>query len=132
MSCRTDTDGVVQYRCRRWSDRERRTNRFRYRATGSPSFASPGTLEFFLIERYVLFSQTKRGMSKAHVFHEPYSLQSVQLDDWDDTPLAWDGLPRAETAPDHVVWSPGVDVEVFGPTLLTREPLPQADKSGIS
>jgi uncharacterized protein YqjF (DUF2071 family) len=121
MSCRSDADGTIQYRCRRWQDREGRTSRFRYRTTGATNPASPSTLEYFLVERYALFSMTKRGMARAQVFHEPYPLQSVQLDAWDETPLAWDGLPQFGRAPDHVIWSPGVDVEVFEPRLLRVE-----------
>lgn len=76
--------------------------------------ASEGTLEHFLLERYSLLSQAADGrFLTADVIHEPYRYRiptelacketyTKQLVDWDN----------ASQRPDHVAYSPGVDVRV--------------------
>lgn len=80
----------------------------------SPQPAKEGTLEYFLLERYSLLSQTSGGVFvTADVVHEPYRF--VTLDDLQcrETYIAR-LLDSAEqlTVPDHAVYSPGVDVRV--------------------
>lgn len=53
-----------------WTD-ERSTSRFTYRPTGPASVAEPGSLEFFLIERYLLFSTTRRRRLRTGRVHHP-------------------------------------------------------------
>ena len=82
--------------------------------------AAPGTLEHFLVERYVLYADWGGGRLRvAQVHHRPYPLQRAEVDHLVyETLLLADGLPAPATAPSgapHVLFSPGVDVEVFAP-----------------
>jgi hypothetical protein len=80
----------------------------------APTFhASPGSLEHFLIERYYLYVVRRGKLMRAQVHHAPYPLETAQLIEADESLLAANGLcPPA--GPCHAVFSPGVDVEVFG------------------
>lgn len=76
----------------------------------------PGTLEFFLIERYILYADwraRRMGLKVAQVHHRPYPLQRAEvIDPVYDTLFRTAGLPVPE-GPPLVHFSPGVDVEVF-------------------
>ena len=77
-----------------------------------------GTLEHFLLERYMLFSLTRAGgVRKGQVHHVPYPAQRATLaGEIDQTLIAAAGLPLdANTPPETVHYAEGVDVEVFGP-----------------
>ncbi len=77
----------------------------------------PGTLEHFLLERYVLFSETRKGaIRRGQVHHVPYPARRARVERIEQTLLAAAGLPIEPTAsPEAVHYSEGVDVEVFGP-----------------
>lgn len=78
-----------------------------------PTFAEPGTLEFFLLERYYLFAATPRGIRSGQVHHKPYPMVPVRVDKYDTRVLALNGFKEPERAPDHIAGSPGVDVLIF-------------------
>jgi uncharacterized protein len=80
--------------------------------------AQPGTLEHFFVERYILYTRWAPGDVKAgQVHHRPYPLQRADLEHAGyESLLRADGLPPPAEAPKgqpHVLFSPGVDVEVF-------------------
>jgi uncharacterized protein YqjF (DUF2071 family) len=79
--------------------------------------AEPGSLDFFLIERYVLHS-LRRGPSlwSVRVHHQPYPLRQVQVTHLAQTLAAADGLPPLE-GPPLAHYSPGVDVSIFRPRV---------------
>jgi uncharacterized protein YqjF (DUF2071 family) len=72
----------------------------------------PGNLEFFLIERYLLYAMRLDGLYSGVVNHRPYQLHGAELLDCKE------GLTTASQIPggpwEHCIYSPGVDVEVFG------------------
>lgn len=76
--------------------------------------ATPGSLEHFLVERYLLFAQLPDGrIRRGRVHHAPYRFAAATADVTGQDLLAAAGVPIAwEAKPDHVVWSPGVDVRV--------------------
>lgn len=89
--------------------------RFRYRAISQPSLAIPGTLEFFLIERYVLFAYSKRHKLYAgRVWHNPYQLAEVEVTHLDEHVLSLDGFRKPSSDPYHKIMSQGVEVDVYG------------------
>jgi uncharacterized protein YqjF (DUF2071 family) len=87
--------------------------RFVYRGVGALDSAEPGTLAFFLVERYVLFAQGRRGIRSGRVHHAPYQIQAAQVDDWDTRLFTLNDLPEPARQPDHALYSPGVSVDVF-------------------
>lgn len=86
------------------------------RPIGEPRTAAPGTLEHFLVERYLLYAQRPDGaLRRGQVHHAPYPLQDAALSDWDESLLAAAGIARPDGAP-LVHFAAGVDVEVFALT----------------
>ena len=76
--------------------------------------AQPGTLDHFLIERYVLYSRSPQGqLYRGQVHHTSYPLQAARLIHCEETLQAAANIATTEL-PCHVVFSPGVQVEVFG------------------
>jgi hypothetical protein len=90
--------------------------------------ARPGTLAYFFVERYLLYTQwTSTQLKVGQVHHRPYPLQHAELDFLECAPLLRaDGLPALEHVPSgqpYVLFSPGVDVEVYAPRdSLVRPP----------
>lgn len=90
----------------------------RCRLFGSPSPAASGSLEFWLVERYVLYALRRGRLISGQVYHDPYRIQPLVVEESrEGLILATTGM---ESGPgwDHAVFSPGVDVEVFGPRRL--------------
>lgn len=86
-----------------------------YRAISQPSLAIPGTLEFFLIERYILYAYSKRHKLYAgRVWHNPYELADVEVNNLDENTLALDGFLKPSSAAFHKIMSHGVEVDIFG------------------
>ena len=86
---------------------------FAYVAGAEVPPPAPGTLEFFLIERYRLYSSAPDGLRRGAVFHEPYPLCSAGLAAWDEHLLALNGFAPTGRPPDQVILSRGVDVTLF-------------------
>jgi uncharacterized protein YqjF (DUF2071 family) len=101
----------IDYTCHRRGEAD--PSRFRYQLSDETHAAEPGTLEFFLAERYLLFSQSPRGIRCGQVHHVPYPLAETKLDAWDVKPLLQAGFSDPQRPPDHVISSPGVDVRVY-------------------
>jgi uncharacterized protein YqjF (DUF2071 family) len=111
MSVTPDEHGGILYASRRKSDKH--TSHFQYRLQEHPQEAQPGSLEFFLAERYLLFSKTPRGLKMGRVHHRPYLLAGATVQKWDTRLFALAGLPEPQRPPDHIVGSAGVQVRVF-------------------
>ncbi|MDH4455897.1 MAG: DUF2071 domain-containing protein [Verrucomicrobiota bacterium] len=105
------TDGWIDYTCQRRG--EPAQSRLRYQLSAKTRTAAPGTLEFFLAERYLLFSPSPRGIRCGQVHHVPYPLAEAKLDAWDAKPLLQAGFSDPQRPPDHVIGSPGVAVRVY-------------------
>ena len=81
------------------------------RPAGPPTGA--GTFEFFLVERYLLYARARNGsLWRGQVYHRPYPLRSARLCGLDETLLAAAGIATPGD-PAHVLFSDGVDVEIF-------------------
>jgi len=104
-------DGWIDYRCQRLGAAAE--SRFRYRIADESRAAEPGSLEFFLAERYLLFSKSPRGIRCGQVHHDPYPLASTALEAWDVNPLLQAGFVDPHRPPDHIIGSAGVDVQVY-------------------
>lgn len=80
--------------------------------------SAPGTLEHFLLERYLLLSKNGTTIYEGQVSHVPYPAHRARVRSIEETMLAAAGLPAPGRPPDLAHFSPGVDVEVFGPHAL--------------
>lgn len=78
--------------------------------------AAPGTLDEFLLERYLLFAKGRGEAPARHgwVHHAPYEFATPVVHSWNGRLFERHGLPAPASPPDHVAWSPGADVEVLG------------------
>ena len=100
------------YECTRKGQLE--TARFNYEPSRQESLAIPGSLEFFLLERYLLFSATPTGEIKCgRVHHPPYPFAETAISGHGAEPLKWDGFDLPGD-PVSALTSTGVDVEIFG------------------
>jgi uncharacterized protein YqjF (DUF2071 family) len=105
--------GEVLYRSRRlWPGPKPAELDLRYCIGESLGTAAPGTFEHFLVERYLLFAATPSGLQCGHVHHRPYPIHRAEAIEVRESMVAACGLP-ATSGPPHVLYSPGVDVDVF-------------------
>jgi uncharacterized protein YqjF (DUF2071 family) len=112
---RDQATGRIAYRSRRRRADPVRETAFDYTPRGTLQAShDPQSLEFFLIERYYLFAMRRGMLSTGQVHHTPYQTSDADLAAWDTQMLALNGLPLPNRPPDHVAYSPGVDVRVFG------------------
>jgi uncharacterized protein len=90
-------------------------SQYRYRPGPDIGEAVPGSLEFFLTERYRLFSVRSGRLLTGRIYHMPYRLSRPVLERY-DTRLFWsNGLPEPLRPPDHVIYSPRVDCSIYAP-----------------
>jgi uncharacterized protein len=75
--------------------------------------AVAGTLEYFLVERYLLFAARRDGsIMTGQVHHEPYQLRSVDQVEVRQSLTNAGGCHSCGSQPDHVAFSDGVKVRV--------------------
>jgi uncharacterized protein YqjF (DUF2071 family) len=84
----------------------------RYRAAGAPRPAPAGSLEHFLIERYILYTVDDGKLYRARVHHEPYPMQPAELSELRQNFLATIDLSQPERPP-LAHYASEVHVEVF-------------------
>jgi uncharacterized protein len=111
-------DGEVHYRSeRRWPGPvpARFDARYRVGAAVDGRVAAPGTFEHFLAERYLLFAASGGAIKVGQVHHAPYPLHRAEVTHVEESVVAAAGLPAPKGAP-HVLYSPGVDVDVYALT----------------
>lgn len=110
MSLQRDGD-VVHYQTVRHGSGVR--HHARYRLGESLGASQPGTLQFFFLERYLLFVERRGKIYAGQVYHTPYPAQAAEVLEVEDALLPAAGLSGCEAHPAFVHYSPGVDVEVF-------------------
>lgn len=87
----------------------------RYRIGAALPQPEPGSLLHFLVERYVLFAEKGGRLQLGRVHHVPYPLHEVELEHWDESVIAAQGIHRGDEAP-MALFSHGVDVDVYALT----------------
>lgn len=107
--------GAAEFHSERRDPTARRDrSAFEYAGEGPSEEAEPGSLEFFLIERYVLFARHRRGhLLHGRVWHPPYRLQRAEVRRAETGLFGANGFVAPRRAPDHARVSPGVDVSIF-------------------
>jgi uncharacterized protein len=83
--------------------------------------AEPGTLEHFLIERYLFYASGNNQLVQGRVYHTSYPVQSATVHSFDETILATWNIDRPHITP-LAHFSKGVDVEVFPIQAVTKIP----------
>jgi uncharacterized protein YqjF (DUF2071 family) len=91
--------------------------------------AEPGTLEHFLVERYILYTLSRYRLYQGHVHHCPYPLRPARILSIEETLLAAAGLVRPQSLP-LAHYASGVNVEVFGLQAAERKRAPTPGSKG--
>jgi uncharacterized protein YqjF (DUF2071 family) len=112
MEAKEDS-GFFQYRCHRLGEREAAV--FHYRKEDKPVSAQPGTLAFFLAERYALYaySQKSQKLYTARVHHAPWQLFQAHLGKFDETMLRINKLDPKLRAPNHAWLAAPARVKIY-------------------
>lgn len=110
----TPTD-VIDFSVHRKGYEPETDTRIRYTPTQSLAPSAQESLEFFLIERHRLFSFDRPNgrLFTGRVSHPPYPLADADYHIETEGSLALAGFNKPERAPDHAIFSAGVDVEIF-------------------
>ena len=91
----------------------------RYRPVEGPvTPARPGTIEHFVVERYILYAEdAEHQLWRARVHHQPYPIQKAELIGLDET-LVWASKVRR---PENVAlrhYAREVSVKIYGPEKI--------------
>lgn len=105
-------DNELEYDMVRAGTQIRHHSRYRIGRELGPS--EPGTIEHFLLERYLLFVSRRRQVHVGQVHHKPYLAHQVELLDTADDLKAAAGFGDITGLPILQHYCPGVDVEIFG------------------
>lgn len=109
---RATANGIIDYSCQR--DGTNQTARYRHRPMGAGREADPASLEFFLLERYYMFSLRGESLLRSQVSHAPYRYRDVEVELSSAIPLHLDGFPTIPNEAAHACFVDGFDVEVHG------------------
>jgi uncharacterized protein YqjF (DUF2071 family) len=104
----------VQYRTQR-SGVPPAEFRAQYEPTGAVAFAAPGSLEHFLVERYLLYSWNGRVLRSGRVFHSPYPLQPAVATGVSESLSQAAGLPPLSGPPPLVHFARAVEARIYRP-----------------
>jgi len=105
-------NGELIYSSRRRSSEI--TSRFRYQPATRGQPAREQTLEWFLVERYLLFTTDRAGhLRSGRVHHAPYRIAEAACHEWPSTPIEEDGLGRVEGPPVSMLVAEPVEVRIY-------------------
>jgi uncharacterized protein YqjF (DUF2071 family) len=81
---------------------------------GPATPASPGTLDHFLVERYILYAaDQQKNLYSGRVHHQPYPLQRADVETLDETLIWAAGIRRSQDVPLRH-YAREVNVRVYG------------------
>lgn len=92
------------------------TQSFRYRNADPLGTAPPGSLEFFLVERYSLFAYNTKSKTllRGRIHHTPYQLARPEVSEYSTQLFPMNGFADPGRPPDHALACEQVDVTVYG------------------
>lgn len=74
--------------------------------------SQPGSKEFFLTERYLLYSEHEDQLYRARIHHDPWPLQEAELTKWGSMMLEANRLTQPKNDP-IVHYAEEIDVEIW-------------------
>ncbi len=107
--------GMIDYTSRR-KNVSADISEFRYQGAAKMDTPTPGSLEYFLLERYLLFAhdKTRDRLLCGQVHHTPYPVHEAEVEAFSPVAMAQAGFDVGQDPPVHAAFSPGVSVEIFG------------------
>jgi uncharacterized protein YqjF (DUF2071 family) len=108
-----ETPPIVEVESRRTGEPGRGAGmRARWTPHDAPFQAEFRSLDFFVLERYLLFAADGDRVWRGQVHHPPYRIQAVTVEGLEENLLAAAGIERPDVPP-LAHYSAGVDVDVF-------------------
>jgi uncharacterized protein YqjF (DUF2071 family) len=106
-----EQEGTIYYNLKR---RDKPPAQFSasWRAGSNLPEAEPGTLEFFLVERYCLYAASGKHIYRGRIYHRPWPLQEAELLSYQSTMIESHGLPTPEGDP-LLHYADTLEVEVW-------------------
>lgn len=86
---------------------------FAWELTGHSTSAAAGTIEFFLLERYIFFTFKNNRLTMGRVHHAPYIFCPAIAREWSEAPFEWNQLLPTGAAPNLIHAAHGVSIEAF-------------------
>ncbi len=107
----TRRDGAVEYHSQRHGTPT--LSSYAWQPDADTREAAPGSVEFFLVERYVLFSTDRSGdLHCGQVHHRPYLISSAVVTEFSVEPARQAGFELAGP-PNSTLCASAVDVSIF-------------------
>lgn len=107
-------EATTEYHCaRKWPGPQAAPCKVLTAVKSSPAPAKSNTLDFWLLERYQLYSWGHNRLYRGRVTHSPYTVCQAELLEFDVTIMAAEGFENLGAPLPIVQYSPGVSVEVF-------------------
>jgi uncharacterized protein YqjF (DUF2071 family) len=106
----SNKDAVYNYTLKR-TDKVQSQIKIEVSETLPPSEAD--SLEYFLLERYLLFTELRGQLLRGQVHHIPYPVRQAELIDFEDQLLEVNNIGGISSSPDLVHFSQGVDVKIY-------------------
>lgn len=114
-------DGEIDFRARRCG-RDGPITRMAWETAGELPPSAPGSLEWFLTERYCLFLEDeRRGMGRGRIWHPRWRLRRARLMEMEDELVAAAGFV-VSGAPQSVLASDGTVASAWPPRRCTDLP----------
>jgi uncharacterized protein YqjF (DUF2071 family) len=105
-------DGETIYTSQRRGSKN--TSSFRYRNPVRAEPAPEHSLEWFLVERYLLFTTDRTGQIRSgRVHHTPYRIEAADCAEWSSEPIVEDGFGCIHGPPASMLVAEPVDVRIF-------------------
>jgi len=104
--------GVIHYSSQRHANGA--TSRYRYRPPIHAEPARDRSLEWFLVERYLLFTKDRAGRIRCgQVHHKPYRIQPAECSEWTCEPICENGFAGPGGPPVSMLVAEPVDVNIY-------------------
>jgi len=111
MSSR-DQSGEIHYSSQRKGSNQ--ISRFCYRRPLHAAPAADNSLEWFLVERYLLFTTDRAGRIRCgRVHHRPYHIEQADCSAWSTEPLRENGFPTPDSPPASMLVAEPVEVSIY-------------------
>ena len=107
-----ENNGSIDYRLKRSAETRARFDAKWTVEDDQPFHAAPGSLEFFLTERYCLFTEHNENIYRCRIHHNAWPLRYASLDRFETDLFAANGLATPDGEP-KVLFGGPVDVEIW-------------------
>jgi uncharacterized protein YqjF (DUF2071 family) len=106
-------DQKIYYQCKRRGTKENFQFNGTYKPISAQYNAQPGTLDYWLTERYCLYSYYKNRVFRCDILHEPWLLQHAEADIYTNTMANINGISLPNEKP-LLHYSERLDVLTWG------------------